>query len=115
MLKIVTLNVNGIRNNQKRQILSNHFSREKYDIICLQETHSASTDESLWRKEWGGDIFSSHGERDSRGVAILASYRSGIKLVNPDSDKDGRIVTGDVSWKGINLSILCIYAPCIYV
>ena len=47
LLRIVTLNVNGLRNKQKRDILFNHLNREKYDIICLQETHSAPIDEAI--------------------------------------------------------------------
>ena len=115
MLKITTLNVNGLRNIQKRKILFNHLKREKHDIICLQETHGTREDEVLWQQQWGGEISFSHGESSSRGVAILASQKSGIKLTNQENDMDGRIVKADVLWNGINLVfspymllILCI-------
>ena len=111
MLRIVSLNVNGLRNDKKREMVFNHLIREKYDIICLQETHSANIDENLWKSQWGGDIIFSHGERDSRGVAVLASRRSGIKLANPDCDNHGRILTCDFFWQSINLNLLNIYTP----
>ena len=37
-LKIVTLNVRGIRDKKKRFILINWLKSKKYDIVCLQET-----------------------------------------------------------------------------
>ncbi len=111
MLRITTLNVNGLRKNEKREILFNHLKREKHDIICLQETHSIQGDENFWRQQWGGDIFFSHGESSSRGVAILASNKSGIKLNNMDKDKEGRIVKADFMWEGINIGVVSVYAP----
>ena len=111
MLRIATLNVNGLRNDQKREILFNHLNREKYDIICLQETHSTREDEGSWTKQWGGEMAFNHGESNSKGVAILASRKSEIKLENLDKDDEGRLITCDILWNNTPISILNIYAP----
>ena len=45
--------------------------RPKGEHIFLQETYSESNDENVWRKEWGGELFFSHGTKHSKGVCIL--------------------------------------------
>ena len=74
-LTIATLNVNGLRNNFKREIVFDYFIRRKVNILFLQETHSEKKDENQWLKQWRGDIAFSHGQRNSKGVAILTSEK----------------------------------------
>ena len=38
-LKIISLNVRGLRNKKKRRTLFRKFKKENYDLICLQETY----------------------------------------------------------------------------
>ena len=71
LLTIVSFNVNGLRNNLKRKTIFHFLKMKKFDFILLQETHSNQTDEKLWKCEWGGDIFYSHGTNHCNGVAIL--------------------------------------------
>ena len=69
-LSILSLNVRGLRNNLKRRAIFN-FCRDRANVICLQETHSTEKDELQWALEWGGPIYFSHGNSDSKGVCIL--------------------------------------------
>ena len=46
-LTIITLNVQGLRNHTHRTTLFSWLNCVKADIICLQETHSSSCDESI--------------------------------------------------------------------
>ena len=55
----------------KRRNLFRWLHNGKYDVICLQETYSDKTIENIWRAEWGGDIFNSHGSKHSRGAMTL--------------------------------------------
>ena len=41
-----------------------------------KEIYSEQKDENVWRNEWGGDIFFSHGSTHSRGVCILINPSS---------------------------------------
>ena len=64
----------------------------KYDIICLQETHSQPEDEMFWKTQWGGEAsFCSFSSR-SRGVAILFKPSLDLKILSSTSDEDGRFL-----------------------
>ena len=57
-LKLVTVNVNGLRDNRKRELVFNWLVSKKYDCICLQETHCTGVDINRWESEWKtqGDV-----------------------------------------------------------
>ena len=85
MLRIITLNVRGLRNENKRRSIFNYY-RKRADIICLQETHSTEVDEKCWRNEWGGIMLFSHGESNARGVAILVCKGCPVMTENIKND-----------------------------
>ena len=70
-LKLLSLNVNGMQNPQKRQVVLTWLHNSKADIILLQQTHCSSNCESQWAHEWPGKSYWSNGSTSSRGVAIL--------------------------------------------
>ena len=45
------LNLNGIKNKQKRHVF-NFLKSSKHDIIYLQETHQQSDEKRKWAHEW---------------------------------------------------------------
>jgi len=51
--KIVYLNVRGIRDPTKRRGIFSYFKDQKAPFYFLQETYSESSDENVWRNEWG--------------------------------------------------------------
>ena len=70
MVKILTLNVRGLVNNFKRREVFLHI-RDHADICCLQETHSSTETDKLWKNEWGGEAFFASYSSQARGTAIL--------------------------------------------
>ena len=68
---ILSLNVNGLRNFDKRKNLFRKFKELKLDIICLQETYVTEDIVSKWKKEWGGELVYSVGTGRSKGQLIL--------------------------------------------
>ena len=50
-LKLVTINVNGLRDNRKRDLVFNWLVSKKYDCICLQEMHCTGVDINRWKSE----------------------------------------------------------------
>ena len=72
-LCIVTLNVNGIADDKKRNAVFCWCRKKKIDITCLQETHCSIDTELKWKNEWGANSMWNHGSSNSRGVAILFS------------------------------------------
>jgi len=61
MYHISSLNVRGIRYQQKRKSIFAYLKDHSQKIIFLQETYSKPSDEMIWKSEWGGEIFFSHG------------------------------------------------------
>ena len=44
-----------------------YLKDQKADFCFLQETFSKASDEVIWRNEWGGQIYFSHGTCHSKG------------------------------------------------
>jgi exonuclease III len=94
-LKLVTINVNGLRDNRKFELVFNWLVSKKYDCICLQETHCTGVDINRWKSEWKaqGDGVSAWlcGSSESKGVAILLSKHCAFDINFNFSNKTGRL------------------------
>ena len=108
---IISINVRGIREQGKRRSIFSYLKDQKSRFCFLQETYSELNDENIWRNEWGGEIFFSHGTRHSKGVCILIhpSVRDKVELFF--TDKLGRIVLITIVINSLKLSLCNIYAP----
>ena len=51
-LNIISLNVNGWRQINKRMTLISYINSLKPDIVFLQETYSSYNIEDKWNSEW---------------------------------------------------------------
>ena len=114
-VKVVSFNARGLRNRVKRRSLFRHLHTAYADsIVVLQETHSTAAVENVWRNEWRGKIFYSHGsETDQAGVAIMFPHSFTARIEHIYSDEDGRIVC---LWIGDAVDkMLCVgvYAPAV--
>ena len=56
-LQIVSLNIRGLQNKNKRNRMFQYFKTKKIDIILLQETYSTVQDENEWKTEKEGPVF----------------------------------------------------------
>ena len=101
-INIIFLNVRGLKDTIKRRSIFNYY-RKCANVICLQETHSESVMEGIWKSEWGGKIFFSHGLSNSRGVCILIGNELPYQVVQSLSDSEGRLVIVELE---------CIDNPC---
>ena len=70
-LKVLTLNVQGMRNKKTRQSLFRSFKNSKFDIISLQDTHLIDTDIDTIRLEWNGTFHLSQGSNLRKGLLTL--------------------------------------------
>ena len=109
-IKIISLNVNGIRNKIKRKAVFN-YCKDRADIICLQETHSCSDTIEQWQTEIGGQLYTSYGTTDSRGMCIFVRKGTQIKIINSNSDNNGRRVSCLFEKDNKRIYITNIYAP----
>ena len=110
MVKIITHNVRGLQNDEKRRGVFMNL-RTKADIICIQESHSTVEKEYLWKAEWGGQAYWSHFSSQARGVAILISKNSEIVVKNSFTDLEGRVVGIEFSYKDKLFCLINVYAP----
>lgn len=89
----VTYNCNGIGEKSKRSKIFTYLNDKlKHGFCFLQETHSTSLVEEKWKKEWGGDMYFSHGSSNSTGVAILFPKDFSVKVVKEVKDTGGRLI-----------------------
>ena len=70
-LKLLSLNIRGLRDFVKRKAVVNWINKQNADIIFLQETYRTAEIENEWKYQWKGDMFFSHGSNHSKGVLIL--------------------------------------------
>ena len=110
-LKCISLNIRGINKSIKRRNLFRWLHNGKCDVIFLQETYSDKDIENVWRSEWGGDVFYSHGSKHSRGVMTL--IKPTLKIENPEitSDKNGRFLIVHTTLRDEEYCFANIYAP----
>ena len=90
MINIVTQNVRGINEYEKRKGIF-YYLREKADIICLQETHSTKDTSQQWEMEFGGQCLWSHFTKTAWGTAILIRKNSTVLIQKSFQDEEGRI------------------------
>ena len=90
--KLASLNVQGIRSSTKRKALFTWLNERKYDIIFLQETYSTVDVEYIWKTQWKGKLYFSHGSNHSRGVMVLVRGDLDFELISINSDDDGRSI-----------------------
>ena len=114
-LKLLALNVRGLRNTSKRRAIFSYLKAQKATIFCLQETYSLIEDEKVWSAEWGNNILFSHGSAHSRGVCILQNPCStSVRLCSISTDAEGRLIIAKVIIENKPFFILNIYATTDY-
>lgn len=91
-LKIVSLNVRGLRDIIKRKAIFLFIRKTDTNIIFLQETHSCDTDSTFWKGQWGDQAYFSHASHHSAGVDIFFNRfkKYLIDILENFSSDDGR-------------------------
>ena len=83
-LHIITNNIKGIQNKNKRLSIVEYFKNKigKNEILFLQETHSTTSDEGKWKDEFSGPVFYSHGTSNSCGVLITFLAKNKLCVID---------------------------------
>ena len=109
-LSIMTLNINGLNAQTKKQRLAEWIQKEDPDICCLQETHLKTGDRyRLKVQDWKKTL---HANRDQKkaGGAILISDKLDLKTKAVKRDKEGHYVMIKGSIQEEDIAIINIYA-----
>ncbi len=83
--------MNGLVLDVNRQSIFNKLKSDN-GVIMLQETHSTSTNEKKWKKEWGRQIIFSHGTSNSRGVTPFFPPNLDFNILEKYNDENGRFL-----------------------
>lgn len=110
-LSILSLNVRGLREQTKRMSIFSYLKDQKANVYFLQETYSELADENVWKNEWGGKVFFSHGTNHSKGVCILISPSTNYQIDYSYANTSGRIILITLVLGLQKVSLCNIYAP----
>ncbi len=93
----LSLNVRGLRDKTKRAQVFSWLRNRNCNIYFLQESHSTSDYETIWKDEWGNkNIYFSHGTSNSRGVCILFDDLCNYEVKKSFHDSEGRFIILDI-------------------
>ena len=109
---ILTLNVNGLRDNAKRAGILRWLRAlpSVPDVVCLQETHCTSLAEGqTWFLSSGFECSVSPGTARSAGCIVL--FRPPLSLEASRTDSDGCFLRLHFSFRTIRFMVAYIYAP----
>ena len=111
-LQIYSFNVRGIRQKVKRRTVFRHL-KTKYPsgVYLLQETHSSTDIEQMWKMDWNGDIYFNHGTTDSCGVAILIFPGMDLSIESIQKDDDGRLLALQIKNDDQDFFLCNLYFP----
>ena len=111
MFNLATINVQGLREKQKRLEVFQTLKNQNYDVIAIQETHCDSIEEVKWKGEWIGESEWTTFRHDKAGVAFLFNSRLDVKILDKKSDQNGRILVLKVKIEGETFQLVNVYGP----
>jgi exonuclease III len=111
IVKILTLNVNGINKASKRTKLYEFLKLEKIDIAFLQETYLTQTAIKKAKAEWEGESIWNPGLPNAKGTAILFSPSLDISINYLTRDTNGRVIKVVCQMQESKLCLINVYCP----
>ena len=110
-LSIITLNVNGLNSQTKRQRLAEWIQKQDHYICCLQETHLKTRDTYRLKVKGWKKIFHTNEDQRKAGVATLISDKIDFEVKAVKRDKEGHYIMIKRSIQEEDITIINIYAP----
>ena len=116
ILRVVSLNCNGLGDKLKRKKLFRHLTRRNADVILLQETHTTDDTSKAFKSEWkrlrrGHFSVWNSGTSRSCGVAVLLRNKTTTKVIDSSHDAEGRVLTLQVLINDDVFQFVSVYAP----
>ena len=112
-LNFVSNNVKGLQGRDKRiklfEYLKNCISSNGF--MFLQETHSSLNVEKKWADQFKGQLFFSHGNTYSCGVAVGYIGNTPFSLISQIKDNHGCLLVLEVKIDSEILILINIYNP----
>lgn len=110
-IRIITLNVRGLKNARKRQMVYEFLLFYNFDVCLLQEVHLKDEgDVAVFTEEWrGGESAWSIGGVHGTGVGVLCGNQS-VQIKESYTIIQGRVMVVDVEKNGTQSRIINVYA-----
>ena len=108
--KILSLNVRGIRNKEKRKTIFSRIRNQKAKIVFSQETHATDDLQKLIENELKGTWVFANGDNRARGVCDYISNTLECQTVNFKATSDGRKILINLLINGEEFTLLNVYA-----
>ena len=108
---VISLNVRGLRSLNKRRGIFLWLTKQKADIVFLQETYSTFQDENFWKTQWKGRMLFSHGSNHSKGALILVRQGLDFEQKTIECDPNGRFIFLEALVQGSLFLFVNLYAP----
>lgn len=110
-VNLLSLNVRGLSNKQKRLQVFTWLKKQDKSIYMLQETHLLGQNIDRIKQEWNGKCFLSGKNSNSEGVAFLLNPNSNIQTINVVELIPGRLITLEIKVNKRDYTIINIYGP----
>ena len=79
--------------------------------MFLQESYSTPEVEKIWKSQWKGEMFFSHGTEHSKGFLILFKSSLEFELKSTKVDKNGRFIILEANVQDHPFLFVNLYAP----
>ena len=109
-LNFATLNVNGLNSVSKQMDIVSIVRLYKIDILCIQE-HNVREFERLDYLKSYFEIIWNEPLCFKGGTVILLNKISNLSILKTEKDTEGNVIFVKISYNGIEISILNVYAP----
>ena len=110
-LLVLSANCQGLQNKLKRMDVLDYLGKTNDSIICLQDIHWTSNDESIVRSMWKGDVILNCESSNSRGVARLLNTNFEYSIISVYKDKEGNVISLDLNFGDTSIRLINMYAP----
>ena len=97
--------------DKNRKKLFKFLKNTEGNVFLLQEMYSTPEDKQEWELQWNEKIFFQHGDRCSKGVAILLNKCRELDVKVLYKDQEGRIIIIELESEQYQFAIANIYAP----
>ena len=112
--KLLTINIRGVNDKNKRQRFFAMLEALAIDFIFLQETYTSETDYQNIANDWRGMSIWNHGpDKHTNGTAILFKNSLNFNIIDTKKDNDGRILITTIEIEQEIIALTNIYAPTI--
>ena len=110
-ISIISANVQGLGNSQKRRDVFQYLRQKNSSIYFLQDTHFTEKQEQYIRSEWGYDCYFNSFTSQSRGVSILFNNNFDFKVKQEIKDKEGNFLILIINTMQKDIALVNIYGP----